>query len=155
MSIRWRLALLYAAGTGALLLLVSLVAYGLHSREQYEGLDESLVTTAEHFMRNRASAETGAGPALERLESDVFVRVYGSGNGAGPSEAPDPALTPLEVLARDDGPASPALAGYQLACRQPQKFAARCSAAGIRVKRIGSRYAAALPAALGGVWVFG
>ena len=53
MSIRWRLALLYAAGTGALLLLVSLVAYGLHSREQYEGLDESLVTTAEHFMRNR------------------------------------------------------------------------------------------------------
>ena len=110
MSIRWRLALLYAAGTGALLLLVSLVAYGLHSREQYEGLDESLVTTAEHFMRNRASAETGAGPALERLESDVFVRVYGSGNGAGPSEAPDPALTPLEVLARDDGPASPALA---------------------------------------------
>jgi len=52
-------------------------------------------------------------------------------------------------------PASPALAGYQLACRQPQKFAARCSAAGIRVKRIGSRYAAALPAALGGVWVFG
>ena len=51
-------------------------------------------------------------------------------------------------------PASPALAGYQLACRQPQEFAARCSAAGIRVKRAGSRYAAALPAVLGGAWVF-
>ena len=51
-------------------------------------------------------------------------------------------------------PASPALAGYQLACRHPQKFAARCSAAGIRVRRVGSRYAAALPAALGGTWVF-
>src|SRR3972149_772381 len=108
-SIRWRLAILYAASTGTLLLLVSLVAFALHNRDQYEGLDESLVTTAEHFLRNRASAEAGASPALERLESDVFVRVYGSGHGAGPSEAPDPALPPLEVLARDHGPASPAL----------------------------------------------
>jgi hypothetical protein len=52
-------------------------------------------------------------------------------------------------------PASPALAGYQLACRHPQEFAARCSAAGIRVKQVGSRYAAALPAVLGGAWLFG
>ena len=52
-------------------------------------------------------------------------------------------------------PASPALAGYQLACRHPQEFAARCSAAGIRVKQAGSRYAAALPAVLGGAWLFG
>jgi hypothetical protein len=51
-------------------------------------------------------------------------------------------------------PASPALAGYQLACRHPQEFAARCSAAGIRVKQVGSRYAAQLPAVLGGLWVF-
>lgn len=51
-------------------------------------------------------------------------------------------------------PASPALAGYQLRCSHPQAFAARCLEAGIRVKRVGSRYAAVLPTALGGVWVF-
>lgn len=52
-------------------------------------------------------------------------------------------------------PASPALAGYQLACRHPQEFAARCSAAGIRVKQVGFRYVATLPAVLGGAWMFG
>ena len=52
-------------------------------------------------------------------------------------------------------PAAPALAGYSLACRDPQKFAARCSAHGIPVHRKQNSYSALLPAALGGAWLFG
>lgn len=54
-----------------------------------------------------------------------------------------------------ESPAAPALAGYELSCRHPESFAARCSEAGIAVRQIGRRYAAALPAALGGAWLFG
>jgi hypothetical protein len=52
-------------------------------------------------------------------------------------------------------PASPAIAGYSLGCSHPEAFAKRCSAAGIAVRKIGARYAAQLPPAVGGVWVFG
>ena len=61
------------------------------------------------------------------------------------------------VIARSfpwETPPAPALAGYGLACRHPEAFAARCSGAGIALRQIGSRYAATLPAALGGAWVF-
>ncbi len=53
-----------------------------------------------------------------------------------------------------ESPAPPALAGYELSCRHPEAFAARCSKAGVRVEMVGSRYAAVLPAVLGGLWVF-
>lgn len=52
-------------------------------------------------------------------------------------------------------PPAPALAGYGLASRHPKAFAARCSKAGMRVEKVGSRYAAVLPAALGGAWLIG
>jgi hypothetical protein len=52
-----------------------------------------------------------------------------------------------------DCPPAPALAGYALACSHPDRLAARCSAAGMAVKQHGDRYAAALPAALGGTWL--
>ena len=52
-------------------------------------------------------------------------------------------------------PAAPALAGYQLGCRHPEAFAARCSKAGMRVNKFGSRYAAELPATVGGAWLIG
>ena len=46
-------------------------------------------------------------------------------------------------------PAAPALAGYALACNDPEEFAARCRKAGLEVEgRV-----VALPAALGGRWV--
>jgi hypothetical protein len=45
------------------------------------------------------------------------------------------------------------MAGYALGCSHPDRFAARCSAAGMAVKELGNRYAAALPAALGGAWL--
>ncbi len=52
-------------------------------------------------------------------------------------------------------PAAPALAGYALACADPEALAARCRAAGATVGRAGELYAAALPPALGGAWLFG
>src|SRR5688572_8223680 len=46
-------------------------------------------------------------------------------------------------------PPAPALAGYALACKDPDAFAARCSKAGMKVRG----NVVALPAALGGVWL--
>jgi hypothetical protein len=46
-------------------------------------------------------------------------------------------------------PQPPALAGYALKCKDPVKFAARCGAAGLRVRG----NAVMLPASLGGCWL--
>jgi len=46
-------------------------------------------------------------------------------------------------------PPAPALAGYALACSDPEGFIARCKAAGLKV----SGNAVALPPALGGAWL--
>jgi hypothetical protein len=55
-----------------------------------------------------------------------------------------------------DAPAAPALAGYALECRDPRKLAGRCAAAGLALRRLRrDLYAAQLPPALGGAWVFG
>jgi hypothetical protein len=50
-------------------------------------------------------------------------------------------------------PAAPGLAGYRLACRHPEGFAARCSRLGFAVHRSASGHAVSLPASLGGVWL--
>jgi hypothetical protein len=54
-----------------------------------------------------------------------------------------------------EAPAAPAIAGYALACSHPAQLAARCKAGGIAVRKRGGRYSATLPAAVGGVLVFG
>ena len=50
-------------------------------------------------------------------------------------------------------PAAPGLAGYRLACRHPESFAARCSRLGFAVHRSAAGHAVSLPASLGGVWL--
>ena len=61
------------------------------------------------------------------------------------------------VLEREGGfhrvPASPALAGYALRCRNPRAFAKRCAALGMPVARRPGHFTVALPPALGGAWV--
>lgn len=61
-----------------------------------------------------------------------------------------------ETLAKllGEAPPAPAIAGYSLRSSHPEKLAARCTAAGISVRKSGARYAAKLPAALGGHIVF-
>lgn len=62
-----------------------------------------------------------------------------------------------EVFAKwlGEAPPMPGIAGYSLRCRHPQALAARCSAAGLAVKKIGERHAVRLPDSLGGVLLFG
>jgi hypothetical protein len=50
-------------------------------------------------------------------------------------------------------PPPPALAGYALACRDPQALAERCRSLGFAVRKSAAGHAIALPAALGGVWL--
>lgn len=50
---------------------------------------------------------------------------------------------------------APGIVGYSLACRHPRALAARCSKAGIEMRRVAGRHVARLPAALGGYLVFG
>jgi hypothetical protein len=55
-----------------------------------------------------------------------------------------------------DAPAAPALAGYALECRDPAILVARCKLLGLALKKLRENlYAVALPAALGGAWIFG
>jgi hypothetical protein len=49
----------------------------------------------------------------------------------------------------DEVPPAPALAGYAIACRDPQAFAGRCAKAGLRVRD----RCVTLPPALGGSWL--
>jgi len=53
-------------------------------------------------------------------------------------------------------PPAPALAGYALACDDPPAFARRLEALDCAVRRVGDElFSCALPAALGGAWLFG
>jgi hypothetical protein len=55
-----------------------------------------------------------------------------------------------------DAPAAPALAGYALECRDPAILLSRCRLLGLALRKIRDElYAVALPAALGGNWIFG
>lgn len=61
-----------------------------------------------------------------------------------------------EALFGDEVPAAPALAGYALECEDPETFAGRVLLAGAAVRKLRPRlFAAVLPAALGGSWIFG
>jgi hypothetical protein len=50
-------------------------------------------------------------------------------------------------------PPAPGLAGYRLACRDPDAFAGTCSKKGLAVRKTAAGHAIALPPALGGVWL--
>jgi hypothetical protein len=55
-----------------------------------------------------------------------------------------------------DAPAAPAIAGYALECRDPAILLSRCERLGLAQQRIRENlHAVALPAALGGAWLFG
>jgi len=55
-----------------------------------------------------------------------------------------------------EAPQAPALGGYALECREPDRLAERCARAGATPRRLGDNlYAATLPQSLGSAWVFG
>ena len=57
----------------------------------------------------------------------------------------------VEILGT--APPAPGLAGYRLACRHPEAFAARCIKLQLAVRKTAAGHALSLPAALGGVWL--
>jgi len=57
----------------------------------------------------------------------------------------------VEILGT--APPPPGLAGYRLACRHPEDFAARCTKLQLPVRQTVAGHAVSLPAALGGVWL--
>jgi len=140
LSIRWRLAVLYATVTALLLLPVSLVAYGLHVRGQYDRLDTSLATTADHFAGEFGAEERDPGAEeAQRTEPDAFIRLYdSSGAPFGAASSPEPPLNALEVRDAKDGAAYPALARLlpgQASRSSPGSFAtSRDPASGERVR---------------------
>ena len=55
-----------------------------------------------------------------------------------------------------DAPSAPALCGYALECSDPRTLASRCGRLGVKPRRLRDNlYAATLPQALGGAWIFG
>src|SRR3972149_4236439 len=108
MSVRVRLALWSAAVAGVVLLLVSGTAYGLHARSQYDDLDDSLVLTAEHFEQElRSAGSTNDGEVQASVGPSLLVQLYDAHQSPlGPSNGnvSSPPLSPLQVLAQDDGP---------------------------------------------------
>jgi len=51
---------------------------------------------------------------------------------------------------------APALCGYALECSEPEALVSRCERLGMRLRRLRDNlYAAMLPDALGGAWIFG
>ncbi|MDA0226088.1 MAG: VOC family protein [Proteobacteria bacterium] len=54
-----------------------------------------------------------------------------------------------------ESPAAPALAGYALACRDPEALATRLERLGCSPTRVGDLWRATLPPALGSSWLFG
>ncbi len=106
MSVRVRLALGSAVVAAIVLFVVAGTAYGLHARSQYDDLDNSLVLTAEHFQEE-FGAGGGTGQALSpgtNIHMQLFDAVGSPLNSDGGGQSSIP-VSPLQVLAQDDGPA--------------------------------------------------
>jgi signal transduction histidine kinase len=112
MSIRLRLAIWYGALFAAILLLVSLLSYALHTRGHYDDRDRLLVTSAVHAATGVASAtdqlhfESGSATVevvLQRFDRAGTLRETSVEGGV-------PALAPRAVLGNPAGPAFDMLA---------------------------------------------
>ncbi|MGI5836334.1 MAG: HAMP domain-containing protein [Chloroflexota bacterium] len=83
-SIRFRLALWYAALLGAILVVTSLLSYSFHSASHYDDVDRSLIGTAIHTSSQLKDSSGGyrleegvqLPPVEEFVSPDVWVRLY-------------------------------------------------------------------------------
>lgn len=97
MPLRWRLALWYGALTGMVVVLVSGLTYGVHSRAQYDDLDRILSSAAGHVAEEYALvrgthrvAEVVAVPPAP----DIVVRIR-DGEGHVLAASPNVAQAPM------------------------------------------------------------
>lgn len=119
MSLRLRLALWYGGLTGLVVLLVSLAAYGAHTRAHYDDVDRALVGAAEHVTSRETNDLVQHGDLAAALAvpvaADVVLRAYsptGQLLGATPGAELAPEVEPQTVLAAPAGPAYDRLAGF-------------------------------------------
>ena len=116
MSLGLRLALWYGALTVAVVLLIGVSTYGLHSRAHYDDLDQMLVGAAQHAD----SEHMGSLPAsqLDQVlaipaSPEVSTLVYGADGvlARSPNASGAPELNPAQVIRQPSGPAFGPLVG--------------------------------------------
>lgn len=110
MSLRLRLALWYGATAGALVVLVCMYSFALHSRTHYDDLDWMLGNTAAHVAEELAAAGSSTERAAVLQAAATLgpqVRVYSETHGAiGTStDQPTPEVSPRRVLRSGNQPA--------------------------------------------------
>lgn len=118
MSLRLRLTLWYGALTGAVVVLVCLIVYAVHTRAHYDEIDMVLTGVAGHTAGRYAED-----PTKRQLDAMLSVpvgpsmaaRAYGP-DGEVLAEGPNarrfaPPVDPRDVLARPSGPAFDPIAG--------------------------------------------
>ena len=115
LSLRMRLALWYCGLTGAVVILVCLYSYAVHSRTHYDELDLTLRNAAEHVAQELAAAQSDDSRARVLMDSPRLgteVRVYemdGARRFILPTE-PAVAVDVNAVLAEPTRAAYPAVA---------------------------------------------
>ena len=116
MSLRLRLALWYGAMTAAVVLLIGLSTYALHSRAHYDDLDQMLVDAAHHADSQQVgslSPSQLAGVLAVPTSPEISTRVVAGEDviAASPNAAEAPLLDPATVLRRPSGPPFSPLVG--------------------------------------------
>jgi signal transduction histidine kinase len=109
-SLRLRLALWYGATAGALIVLVCVYSFALHSRTHYDDLDWMLGNMAAHVAEELAAAGSSTERAAVLRAAATLgpqVRVYSETDGAiGTStDQPTPGVSPRRVLQSGNQPA--------------------------------------------------
>lgn len=115
MSVRVRLALGSAIIAALVLFLVAGTAYGLHARSQYDDLDNSLARTATHFAGELRSVSPGDANDTASAGPNIRVQLYDSRQtplGTQGGDGSLPHLLPVQILARNDGPAYDAVLNW-------------------------------------------
>ena len=117
LSLRMRLALWYCALTGAVVILVCLYSYAVHSRTHYDELDITLRSVTEHVAQELATApndEVRARVLTDSYRLGAVVRVYEMDGGRRVVLPTQSAVTVdvNAVLARPAPAAYPAIAAF-------------------------------------------
>jgi two-component system OmpR family sensor kinase len=117
MSLRLRLALWYSSLTGLIVLSLGLLAYAIHSRAEYDGVDYDLRRAVTHAADSQPAGSLlgEAAPLLVRpLLPSIGMRLYGPEGkvvAASPNAILAPPVDPRAILAAPAGPAYDFLAG--------------------------------------------
>lgn len=115
MSIRLRLAVCYGGLFALVLMMLGLLAYGLHARSLYGDLDRALVTSAGHTAAEAASSQVDPELIEGHGGFEVILAIYGPDGSLRKTSAEAstlPAFDPARALRKPAGPAYSTLVGW-------------------------------------------